>query len=152
MLFFPFNDLITDCTWIERRNGRPFLKQFRVVGQICREGMDESGILPKARYAMTVFHCLGGGWGAISPPVGPGQIPGGGPGGEAPAILQYTVPKKMPPKNHFLGTFLSVCCIQIERKNSFKLKKFMCKANNSTSCSVNIYIYICCNTCRLYVI
>ena len=38
-----------------------------MVGQICREGMDESGILPKARYAMTVFHlsgvagCLGGG-------------------------------------------------------------------------------------------
>ena len=37
---------------------RPFLKEFRVVGQICREGMDDSGILPKARYAMTVFHCL----------------------------------------------------------------------------------------------
>ena len=36
----------------------PFLKEFRVVGQICREGMDDSGILPKARYAMTVFHCL----------------------------------------------------------------------------------------------
>ena len=35
-----------------------FFKEFRVVGQICREGMDESGILPKARYAMTVFHCL----------------------------------------------------------------------------------------------
>ena len=34
------------------------LKEFRVVGQIRREGMDESGILPKARYAMTVFHCL----------------------------------------------------------------------------------------------
>ena len=39
-----------------------------LVGQICREGMDESGILPKARYAMTVFPlsgvtgCLGGGW------------------------------------------------------------------------------------------
>ena len=30
----------------------------RVVGQICREGMDESGILPKGRYAVTVFHCL----------------------------------------------------------------------------------------------
>ena len=37
---------------------RPFLKEFRVVGQICREGMDDSGILPKARYPMTVFHCL----------------------------------------------------------------------------------------------
>ena len=33
----------------------PFFKEFRVVGQICREGMDESGILPNARYAMTVF-------------------------------------------------------------------------------------------------
>ena len=32
---------------------RPFLKEFRVVGQICHEGMDESGILPKALYAMT---------------------------------------------------------------------------------------------------
>ena len=37
---------------------RPFLKEFRVVGQICREGMDDSGIPPKARHAMTVFHCL----------------------------------------------------------------------------------------------
>ena len=33
-------------------------KEFRVVGQTCSEGMDESGILPKARYAMTVFDCL----------------------------------------------------------------------------------------------
>ena len=37
---------------------KPFLKEFRVVGQICREDMVDSGILPKARYAMTVFHCL----------------------------------------------------------------------------------------------
>ena len=37
---------------------RPFLKEFRVVGQICREGIDENGILPKARHVMTVFHCL----------------------------------------------------------------------------------------------
>ena len=36
-----------------------FLKEFRVMGQICREGMDESGVLPKARYAMTVFHLSG---------------------------------------------------------------------------------------------
>ena len=26
-------------------------------------------------------------------------------------------------KNYFFGTFLSVCCIQIEKKTSFKLKK-----------------------------
>ena len=69
--------------------------------------------------------------------MGPGQSPDGGPGGEAlgsssdPAVHST---KQMPPNNHFLGTFLSVCCIQIESKNSFKLKKFMCKANNSTSC------------------
>ena len=30
------------------------------MGQICREGMDESGILPKARYVMTVDHGLDG--------------------------------------------------------------------------------------------
>ena len=97
------------------------------MGQICREGMDESGILPKARYAMTVFHlsgvagCLGRGRGAISLPVGPGRIPGGGPGVEAPGSSSDPAVhsnKKCPPK-HFLGTFLSVYCIQIERKNSF---------------------------------
>ena len=46
-----------------------------MVGQICCEGIDESGILPKAEYAMTVGHCLKqqGFWGAVSPPVGPGQ-------------------------------------------------------------------------------
>ena len=32
-------------------------------------------------------------------------------------------PKKKNTKNYFLGTFLSVCCIQIEKKTSFKLKK-----------------------------
>ena len=66
-----------------------------MVGQICREGMDESGILPKARYRISYFTvfffycislagvagCLGG---AMSLPVGQGQIPGGGPGAEAP--------------------------------------------------------------------
>ena len=61
-----------------RMQRRPFFKEFRVVGQICREVMDESGVLPKARYAMTIFHlpgvagCLGG-RGAISPPVSPGR-------------------------------------------------------------------------------
>ena len=29
------------------------------MGQICREGMDESGILPRARYAMTVVESGG---------------------------------------------------------------------------------------------
>ena len=59
------------------------------MGQICREGMNESGILPKARYAMTIFYlpgvagCLGEG--RYKPP-------------EAPAILQYTVPKNAPQK------------------------------------------------------
>ena len=57
-----------------------------MVGQICREGMDESDILPKAGYAMTVFYLLWISWlsgGTASPPVGAGRIPVGGPGGEA---------------------------------------------------------------------
>ena len=105
-------------------------KEFRVVGQICREGMDESGTLPKCticndRISLPgVAGCLGGG--AISPQWVQGA--------EVPAILQYTVPKNAP-KNSLSWYILSVCCIQIERKNSFKLKKFMYKANNSTSCS-----------------
>ena len=74
-------------------------------------------------------------WGCSKPPGDPGQSPGGGPGSKAPG--SYSDPavqsiKKCPPK-HFLGTFLAVCCIQIEKKNSFKLKKFMCKANISSS-------------------
>ena len=57
---------------------------------------------------------------------------------EAPAILQYTVRcTKNCPKKPLSWYILCMCCIQIERRNSFKLKKFMCKANNSTSCSVN---------------
>ena len=67
-------------------HSRPLFKEFRVVGQICFEDMDESDILPKAGYAMTVFHLLWISWlsgGAASPPVGAGQIPVGGPGGEA---------------------------------------------------------------------
>ena len=108
--------------------------------------MDESGILPKARYAMTICHCLdqllvgGGGGRCKPPPVGPRQSRGGVQGAkfpEAQAILQYTEPKKWPPKP-LSWYILSVCCIKSERKNSFKLKKFMCKANISTSCSVNI--------------
>ena len=104
------------------------IKWYPAGSTICNDCISSPG----------VTGCLGG---AISPPVGPGQNPGGDPGGEAPGSSRNPAghsTKKMPPKNHFLGTFLSVCCIQIERKNSFKLKKFMCKANNSTSCSVNI--------------
>ena len=38
---------------------RPFLRNLEWWAKfIVSEGMDESGILPKARYAMTVFHCL----------------------------------------------------------------------------------------------
>ena len=122
--------------------GQAFLKELRVVGQICREGMDESGILPKALYAMTVGHCLEqqGVWERCNPPVDPGQSFGGGPGGEAPGSSDDPAvhSTKNVPKNYFPGTFLSVCCIQIEKKSSFKLKKFMCTANISTSCSVNI--------------
>ena len=40
------------------RSVQAFFKEFRVVGQIRLEDMDESGILPKARYAITAFHCL----------------------------------------------------------------------------------------------
>ena len=55
-----------------------------MVGQICREGMpDESGILPKARYAMTIGHCLEQQGEHCNPPVGPGQSFCGGPGGQA---------------------------------------------------------------------
>ena len=103
---------------------RPFLKEFRVVGQICHEGMDESGILPKARYAMTVGHCLEQQevWrGAVSPQwvqdralvgVQEAKSP------EAPAILQYKVSKKSPPqkKIHFLGTFYLCAAYKLKGK------------------------------------
>ena len=47
---------------------------------------------------MTVGRCKysWGGGGAVSPPAGPEQRPGGGPGGEPPEalkILHFTVPK-----------------------------------------------------------
>ena len=89
-----------------------------MVGQICREGIDQSGVLPKAQYAMTVGHYLEqqGIWGccnAVSLLVGPGQSPGGGPEGEALST------KKGGPEGEALST-----------------KKFMCKANISTLCSV----------------
>ena len=96
------------------------------MGQICREGMDESGILPKARYAMTVCHRLeqllvcGDG---ARPPVGPG-----GEAPEAPAILQYTVPKNAPPpqkKPTFLVHF--ICVLHTNSKEKFiKIEKNLC--------------------------
>ena len=103
-----------------------FFKEFRMVGQICREGMDESGILPKARYAMTVGHCLEqqGVWECYYPPSGSRtELLWGSRGRSSndPAVHST----KNVPKNYFLGTFLSVCCIQIERKNSFKLKNYV---------------------------
>ena len=57
MLYIAFSDFYLGKGFRGRRR-QAFFREFRVVGQICREGMDESGILPKARYAMTVFHCL----------------------------------------------------------------------------------------------
>ena len=67
---------------------RPFLKEFRVVGQICREGMQgwqwypaESTICNDRISLTGAAGCVGA---AISPPVGPGQSPGGGPGDKAP--------------------------------------------------------------------
>ena len=64
------------------------------------------------------------GEGRYKPPLSPGQRHGGSPGGKDsgntsnPAVHST---KKCPPpkKKHFLGTFLSVCCLQIERKKSF---------------------------------
>ena len=56
--------------------------------------------MPKARYAVTVGHCKiqMGVWGC-KPPAGPGQSPGGGPGGEAPRSsenLKVYITKKRP--------------------------------------------------------
>ena len=85
-----------------------------MVGQICREGMDERDILPKARYAMTVGHCLEllGVWGHCKPPVGPGQSPGMGPGGEAPRSSidpAVHITKKCPQKP--LSWYIFVCLL-----------------------------------------
>ena len=47
-------------------------------------------IVPKAQFAMTDGQCciqVGSG-GAVSPPAGPGQSLGGGPGGEGPGITE----------------------------------------------------------------
>ena len=97
-------------THLDKRTGntdQAFFKESRVVGQIYHEGMDESGILPKARYAMTIGHCLEqqGAWGCCKPPVGPGQSPGGGPGGKAPGSSSDPAVqsiKKCPKKTTFL--------------------------------------------------
>ena len=100
---------------------KPFPKEFRVVGQICREGMNESGILLKARYAMTIGHCLEqqGSGGAVSPPAGPGQNPGVGPRGEVPgSSSDPTVhsTKKMPPKTTFLVYFYLFAAYKLNGK------------------------------------
>ena len=84
-----------------------------MVGHIRREGMDENGILPKARYAMTLFHCLEQlvVWGCYKPPVGPGQSSGGGPGGEAPGSSSDPAvhsTKKCPQKATFRYIFICV--------------------------------------------
>ena len=83
----------------------------------------------------------GGGGGAKILPVGPGQSLGGGQGVKplkAPVILQYTDPI-MPPKTYILGTFLSVRCIQIERKNSFN----PIQAGGGTMCPLQIFFLLC---------
>ena len=89
-----------------------------MVGQICREGMDETGILPKARYAMTVCHCLeqllvwGDGEGRCKPPSsGSKAEPWWGPGDEVsgsssdPAVHGT---KECLPKTTFLVHFICV--------------------------------------------
>ena len=99
------------------------------MGQICREGMDESGILLKAPYRISylphffdrislagVAGCLGG---AISPPVGPGQIPGGGQGGEAPGSSSDPAvhsTKKRPQKTTFLVHFYLCAAYKLKGK------------------------------------
>ena len=88
---------------------RPFLKEFRVVGQICREGMQgwqwypaESTICNDRISLPGAAGCVGA---AISPPVGPGQSPGGGPGDKAPGSSSDPAvhsTKKCPQKATFL--------------------------------------------------
>ena len=124
---------------------RPFWKEFRMVGQICREGMQGWQWYPTESTICNDRISLPGAagvcGGCYKPSSGSRAEPWWGSQGQSPRKLQRlcsTQYQKMPPKSHFLGKFLSVCCIQIERKNSFKLKEFVCKANNSTSCSVNI--------------
>ena len=86
-----------------------------MVGQICREGMDESGILPKVRYAMTVGHCFEqqGVWGCCKTPSGSRAELWWGPGAK-----QYTVPKKCPPpkKNTFLVHFYLCAAYKLKGK------------------------------------
>ena len=99
----------------------------------------KGGILPKARYAMTVSSSRGSG-GTVSPPVGPGQSPGGGPGGQAPGSSSDPAvhsTKKMPPKTTFLVHFY-LCTAYKSKGKIHLIEKFMCKANISTSCAVNI--------------
>ena len=64
--------------------------------------MSELHMLEKLRLALKELTSLLGVQG-VKPP-------------EAPAILQYTVPKKMPPKNHFLGIFYLCAAYKLEGK------------------------------------
>ena len=57
--------------------------------------------MPESQHALTNGHCSLqlGVWGALSPPVGSGHSPGGGPGAKAPEalkILQFTLAKNTP--------------------------------------------------------
>ena len=104
---------------------RTFLKEFKVVGQICGEGMDEKWYPAKSTICNNrislpgVTGCLGG---AISPLVDPGQSPGGFPGGEAPgsssdpAVHSTKRPKKMPPKITFLVHFYLCAAYRLKEK------------------------------------
>ena len=109
----PFDTIFVANTHERSEEGRMqrrlFLKEFKVMGQICREGRNESGILPKAQYAMTIFYLSGVAGSLGKDVISPRKL-------QRSCSTQY---QKMPPKKHFLGTFLSVCCIQIERKNPF---------------------------------
>ena len=94
------------------------------MGQICREGMDESGILPKARYAMTVGHCLEQQrvWERCKPPVGPGQNFCGGPGDEAPGSSNDPAvhsTKKCPQKTTCLVYFYLCAAYKLKGKIHF---------------------------------
>ena len=90
-----------------------------MVGQICHEGMDESGVLPKARYAMTIAWSSRGSGGAVSPHWVQGRALVGVQGAkllEAPAILQYKVSKRMSTKTTFLVHFYLCAAYKLKGK------------------------------------
>ena len=111
------------------RPHRPFFREFRVVswGHGWKWYPAESTICNDRISLTGVAGCLEGRYKA---PSGSRAEPwlgfrGEDPGSSSNPAVHSTKRsrQKMHPKSHFLGTFLSVCCIQIERKNSFKLKK-----------------------------